>query len=101
VVRAIRCVAAGDAILGPAVAARLAELLTGTRALPPLTAREHEVLDLAATGLPTSAIARRLDLSTKTVRNHVSAIVGKLDVTGRTEAIALARRAGLGRLATR
>ncbi len=101
VVRAIRCVAAGDAILGPTVAARLAELLTGKRDLPPLTAREHEVLDLAAAGLPTSAIARRLDLSTKTVRNHVSAIIGKLDVAGRAEAIALARRAGLGHLATR
>jgi DNA-binding NarL/FixJ family response regulator len=97
VVRAIRCVAAGDAILGPTVAARLAELLTGKRELPLLTAREHEVLDLAATGLPPSAIARRLDLSTKTVRNHVSAIVGKLDVAGRAEAIALARQAGLGR----
>jgi DNA-binding NarL/FixJ family response regulator len=101
VVRAVRCVAAGDAILGPTVAARLAELLTGKRELPQLTTREHEVLDLAAAGLPTSAIALRLDLSAKTIRNHVSAIVGKLNVVGRTEAIALARQAGLGRLATR
>lgn len=101
VVRAIRCVAAGDAIFGPTVAARLTELLTGTRELPRLTTREHEVLDLAAAGLPTSAIARRLDVSAKTIRNHVSAIVGKLDVTGRAEAIALARRSGLGRPARR
>jgi DNA-binding NarL/FixJ family response regulator len=101
VVRAIRCVAAGDAIFGPSVAARLTDLLSGKRELPRLTTRENEVLNLAAAGLPTSAIALRLDLSTKTVRNHVSAIVGKLDVTGRSEAIALARQAGLGRLATR
>jgi DNA-binding NarL/FixJ family response regulator len=99
VVRAIRCVAAGDAIFGPTVAARLTELLSGKRDLPPLTTREREVLDLAAAGLPPSAIARRLDLSTKTIRNHVSAIVGKLNVAGQAEAIAVARQAGLGRLA--
>ena len=99
VVRAIRCVAAGDAIFGPTVAARLSELLSGKRELPRLTTREREVLDLAAAGLPTSAIARRLDLSAKTIGNHVSAIVGKLAVPGRAEAIAVARQAGLGRLA--
>jgi DNA-binding NarL/FixJ family response regulator len=99
VVRAIRCVAAGDAIFGPTVAARLSELLSGKRELPRLTTREREVLDLAAAGLPTSAIARRLDLSAKTIGNHISAIVGKLEVPGRTEAIAVARQAGLGRLA--
>jgi DNA-binding NarL/FixJ family response regulator len=99
VVRAIRCVAAGDAIFGPTVAARLSELLSGKRELPRLTTREREVLDLAAAGLPTSAIARRLDLSAKTIHNHVSAIVGKLAVPGRAEAIAVARQAGLGRLA--
>ncbi|HEX4705507.1 MAG TPA: response regulator transcription factor [Pseudonocardiaceae bacterium] len=99
IVRAVRCVAAGDAIFGPAIAARLTKLLTGGHRLPlaGLTAREHEVLELMAAGLPNSAVARQLRLATKTVSNHHSAILAKLKVAGRAEAIARARQAGLGR----
>ena len=64
---------------------------------PELSAREREVLELMAAGLKNPAIASRLFLSPKTVRNHVSSIFGKLQVAGRGEAIVRAREAGLGR----
>ena len=58
---------------------------------PQLTDREREVLDLVARGLPNAAIARRLFLSDKTVRNNVSACLSKLQVASRAEAEAVAR----------
>ena len=61
-----------------------------------LTDREREVLDLVARGLTNAAIARRLVVSEKTVRNHVSDVFTKLQVSGRAEAVARARDAGLG-----
>jgi DNA-binding NarL/FixJ family response regulator len=61
-----------------------------------LTDRELEVLDLIAAGLPNRAIARRLVVSDKTVRNHVSNIFTKLQAPDRSRAIVLAREAGLG-----
>jgi DNA-binding NarL/FixJ family response regulator len=54
------------------------------------------VLDLVARGLTNAAIARELVVSDKTVRNHVSNVFAKLHVTGRAEAVARARDAGLG-----
>lgn len=88
--------AGGDAVYGGAVARRVVDALTGsgTRApvLPELTDREREVLDLLAAGLSTA----RLALSDKTVRNHVSAVLTKLQVPDRTAAVARARAAGLG-----
>ena len=70
----------------------------GTQAqpFPELTDREREVLDLVARGLTNAAIAQRLFLSDKTVRNHVSNVFAKLHVVGRAEAVARARDAGLG-----
>jgi DNA-binding NarL/FixJ family response regulator len=56
------------------------------------------VLELLAAGLPTGQIARRLTLSDKTVRNHVSAVLTKLQVPDRAAAVARAREAGLGEL---
>ncbi len=99
--RAIRAVAAGEMLLAPAVAARAVPALTGGRrgaapAFPQLTDREHEVLDLVAQGLDNLRIARRLALSDKTVRNHLSNILTKLGVADRGAAIARARDAGLG-----
>jgi pimeloyl-ACP methyl ester carboxylesterase/DNA-binding CsgD family transcriptional regulator len=73
--------------------------LTGGQVVPPLndlTARERGVLELVAEGLDNHQIAERLDISEKTVRNHVSAIFSKLQVKGRAQAVALARDAGLG-----
>jgi DNA-binding NarL/FixJ family response regulator len=66
-------------------------------AFPELTARELEILDLLAAATPTGAIARRLEVSTKTVSNHVSNILAKLQVADRTQAALKAREAGLGR----
>jgi DNA-binding NarL/FixJ family response regulator len=101
IIRAIASVAAGEAIFGPAIARRALAYLTSprqeARAFPQLSPREHEVLDLIATGLPNATIAGRLGLSTNTVSNHISSIFAKLQVAGRTEAIIRARGAGLGR----
>jgi DNA-binding NarL/FixJ family response regulator len=97
-VRAIRGVAAGEAVFGPPIAARLRELL-GSPVGPPfpsLTGRELEVLDLLAAGLPASAIAQRLRVASKTVGNHLSTILGKLRVSSRAAAVRAARDAGLG-----
>ncbi len=99
IVRAVLAVAGGDAVYGGAVARRVVDSLTGvarTPVLPELTGREREVLELLAAGLPTGQIARRLALSDKTVRNHVSAVLTKLQVPDRAAAIARAREAGLG-----
>lgn len=102
IVRAIRGVAAGEAIFGPAIAARLTELLSGhsfdRHPFPDLTAREREVLDLIAEGLQNTAIARRLYLAPKTISNHISTIFSKLGVPDRSAAIVRAREAGLGRV---
>ncbi|WP_214107928.1 response regulator transcription factor [Acrocarpospora catenulata] len=101
IIRAIRSVAAGQAIFGPTVARRIIDFFThGPRPaadpFPELTAREREVLDLIAAGRTNPAIARHLVISPKTVSNHISAIFTKLQVADRAEAIARAREAGLG-----
>ena len=99
---AIRTVAAGGAVFSPTVADRLGRFFTGLavgggrEAFPQLTSRELEVLDLVARGLENRRIARELHLSDKTVRNHVSNVMAKLDVEDRSAAIARARAAGLG-----
>lgn len=99
IVAAVRAVARGDAIFGSAVAARLLSHFAHGAAnspFPQLTDREHEVLALLARGLDNPAIARRLGVSGKTVRNHVSNVIAKLQVADRTGAILRARDAGLG-----
>jgi DNA-binding NarL/FixJ family response regulator len=96
--RAIRAVAAGDVIFSATVADRVLRGMTAPApALPALSEREGQVLDLIATGLGNDAIARRLSLAPKTVGNHISSIFLKLGVATRSEAIVLAREAGLGR----
>jgi DNA-binding NarL/FixJ family response regulator len=100
--RAIRAVGGGEAIFSPAIAARLMDYFTAFRpptvpqAFPELSEREREILDLIAQGQKNADIADRLFLSPKTVRNHVSNILSKLQVADRTEAILRAREAGLG-----
>jgi len=99
VVAAVRAVARGEAIFGRGVAARMLSHFTRAATagpFPQLTEREHEVLDLLARGFDNPAVARRLALSGKTVRNHVSNIIAKLQVVDRTAAIIRARDAGLG-----
>lgn len=99
--RAVRAVANGEILLGPSVAARAVTYLAGTRVggptpFPELTDREREVLDQVARGLDNLSVARRLNLSPKTVRNHLSNILTKLQVVDRAQAIVRAREAGLG-----
>ncbi|MCD0449717.1 response regulator transcription factor [Actinocorallia sp. API 0066] len=105
ILRAIKAVAHGEVIFGPALAARITRyfaLLVGAKppteeAFPQLTSRERDVLDLIAAGLSNPQIAERLFLSPKTVRNNVSAIFAKLQVADRAQAIVRARQAGFGR----
>ncbi|WP_157530546.1 response regulator transcription factor [Microtetraspora niveoalba] len=100
--RAIRAVAAGGAIFSGAVAGPvLGRIAAGgdEPALPALSPRERQVLDLIATGATNGAIAHRLGLSPKTIGNHISAIFLKLGVASRAEAIVIAKDAGLGRRA--
>ena len=99
--RGVLAVARGEAIFGPGVADRVISFFAvrqtgGSSPFPELTPRETEVLALVADGLSNDAIARRLLLTNKTVRNHLSNIFVKLQVTDRAEAIVRARRAGLG-----
>lgn len=100
-IRAIRAVADGQAIFGPAVASRVLAYFAGARTdapriFPTLTDREREILTLLAQGQRNAAIADALYLSPKTVANHLSNIFSKLQVASRAEAIVRARDAGLG-----
>jgi DNA-binding NarL/FixJ family response regulator len=101
-IRAIRAVASGEAIFSPRAAERLIKFFAAAPqdavapAFPELTPRELEILNLMAQGLSNTAIAERLVLSPKTVRNQVSTVFGKLQVASRAEAIVRAREAGLG-----
>jgi DNA-binding NarL/FixJ family response regulator len=69
---------------------------TSAYAFPELTEREREILDLLAAQQTNQEIARRLQVTLKTVQNHVSNIFSKLQVAERAQAIARAREAGLG-----
>jgi DNA-binding NarL/FixJ family response regulator len=96
---ALQAVAAGSAFLGAEVAHSALARLSHADPAPPfpeLTEREREVLDLIARGLTNAAIADRLVLSGKTVRNHVSNVMLKIGAPDRPAAIVMAREAGLG-----
>jgi DNA-binding NarL/FixJ family response regulator len=102
-IRAVRAVAAGDAIFGPALARRLVDYFARPRfpateadVFPELTEREREILELVARGHSNAEITAQLVLAPKTVRNHVSNIFSKLQVRDRAEAIVRAREAGMG-----
>jgi DNA-binding NarL/FixJ family response regulator len=103
VVHAIRAVASGEAVFGPGVAERIIGFFSAPRsaapqrAFPELTEREEEVLSLVAQGKGNREIARQLFVSLKTVRNHVSNILLKLQVADRAQAVIRARDAGMGR----
>jgi DNA-binding NarL/FixJ family response regulator len=100
--RAIRAAGNGEAIFSPGVATRLADYFASLRptvpspVFPELSDREREILSFIAEGHKNAEIAGHLYLSPKTVRNHVSNILHKLQVADRTEAIIRAREAGLG-----
>lgn len=104
--KAIRIIAAGEALLAPAVTRRLlgrfarlsvpADEAHAER-IAELTEREHEVLELVATGLSNREIAERLTLAEPTVKTHVSHMLIKLDLRDRTQLVVLAYEAGLVR----
>lgn len=104
ITRALRAVSAGDSIMSTQVASRLGGSLRRSASVreprvhgwEPLTPREDHVLRLVADGYSNPAIAERLYLSEKTVRNYVSLIFTKLQVTTRAEVIVAARNRGYG-----
>jgi DNA-binding NarL/FixJ family response regulator len=102
ILHAIAAVGSGTAVFGPSIAQRLIDYFAAQRTVaavapfPELTEREREILNLIAAGANNTAIAERLFLSAKTVRNHVSNIFSKLQVADRAQAIVRARQAGLG-----
>jgi DNA-binding NarL/FixJ family response regulator len=97
-VAAIRAVHRGEAVLQPTIAVRALRRAVSARpsvsSAPPLSDREMEVLHEAARGLPNKDIARRLNLSVRTVHTHLGNIFAKLGVGSRTEAVLLALRRG-------
>jgi DNA-binding NarL/FixJ family response regulator len=100
---AVRVVAAGDALLAPAVTRRLIAEFARQRPrvrprpeqLDELTPRETDVLRLIAEGLSNGEIADRLVLSDETVKTHVSRVLGKLGLRDRTQAVVAAYESGL------
>jgi NarL family two-component system response regulator LiaR len=98
--RAVRAVHRGDAVLSPEVTARvMRQMQTGrptvaSEQIEALTARELEVLRLAARGLSNKEIGRRVGISDRTVQGHLANIYGKLGVAGRTEAVTEALKRG-------
>lgn len=100
IARAVESVSRGETVLGarvgsPVVAAAVGAARGPEQVFPQLTAREREVLHLVARGYDNGRIGRHLGLSDKTVRNNVSAVLGKLPAATRAEAVSLARDAGL------
>ena len=98
VARAVRAASAGQALLDPAVAARVVESIADRDSVAgaeSLTPREREVLALIARGRSNKLIARELGISEKTVKTHVGHVLAKLGVTDRTQAAVIAVRTGL------
>jgi DNA-binding NarL/FixJ family response regulator len=103
VLAAVRTARQGGMVFGARLAGRVADLFKAASNAPSvpagltgLTERERSVLDLLAAGASNDAIARKLFVSNKTVRNTVSGIYAKLHANGRAEAIVKAREAGFG-----
>jgi DNA-binding NarL/FixJ family response regulator len=98
---AVHTVAAGDALLSPAITKRVIKQFTQiARPTPPkelgeLTAREHDILQLIADGLSNAEIGRQLYISETTVKTHVTHILQKLGLRDRVQAVVLAYQTGL------
>ena len=102
-VASMRLVAAGGELLAPSITRRLIERVGRQRARPTasrevlsnLSAREHEVLELMAQGLSNAELATILHLGQTTVKSHVSAVLSKLGLRDRVQAVVLANQLGL------
>jgi DNA-binding NarL/FixJ family response regulator len=101
IIAAVRAAAGGQPVFGAALAGRLRTWFASPPAqdvpFPQLTPRERDILDHLAAGLSNAEIGQRLHLSSKTIANNISAILTKLHLTQRSQAIIQARDAGLGR----
>lgn len=101
IVAAVRAVASGQPVFGAALANRLRDWFAtpppAPSPFPQLTEREIQILDQLAAGRSNTEISERLHLSAKTIANYVSAILAKLQLSQRSQAIVQAREAGLGR----
>ena len=99
IINSILAVAAGERVIASAVANRVVDMLTGNsngkEFYDGLTRRELEILRLIATGMANKQIARRLKISEKTARNHVSNMYEKLQIHDRAQAALYAVRKGL------
>jgi DNA-binding NarL/FixJ family response regulator len=93
--RAIRAADRGESPLSPKAARTLLTARTEGSHGPELSAREREVLALVAEGMPNKLIARRLEISEKTVKAHLTRVYHQIGVTDRTQAAIWARRQGL------
>ncbi|MBL0164761.1 MAG: response regulator transcription factor [Xanthomonadales bacterium] len=96
----LRKAALGEAVLHPRIAARLMDAMRrgvepGSDTLQSLSQRERETLALVAEGLSNQMIAERLGIGEKTVKTHVSNVLGKLNVSDRTQAAVFAWRSGM------
>jgi two-component system, NarL family, response regulator LiaR len=94
---AIRATNQGISVLPPSIASIVVSHLSGNAervSSPIITAREIEVLNLVAQGLTNDQIARRLNLSKRTIESHLTHIFTKLNVFSRTEAVLLAQKKG-------
>jgi len=99
VLDAVRQAARGSLVVGAKARAAVIDSIgaQSPTTLTDLSPRERQVLDLLARGLPTAAIAQRLGLAPKTVRNKLSEVFAKIGVADRAAAVAVARDAGLGK----
>jgi DNA-binding NarL/FixJ family response regulator len=97
IIRGVRAAAQGDSPLAPRAAREMLTHRTApVGAAPGLSAREQEVLQLVAEGLPNKLIARRLEISEKTVKAHLTSVFAQIGVTDRTQAALWAQRNNLG-----
>lgn len=102
-IRGVRVVAAGEALLAPSVTRRLIADVTSRRGAPRahpsklavLTPREREVLELIGKGLSNTEIASALFVAEQTVKTHVGKVLGKLDLRDRAQAVVLAYETGV------
>jgi DNA-binding NarL/FixJ family response regulator len=96
IIRGVRAASVGDSPLAPRAAREMISDRTRRSSAPGLSTRESEVLGLVAEGLPNKLIARRLAISEKTVKAHLTRVFAEIGVTDRTQAALWARRRETG-----